>query len=69
MHGLMRGGWKRGTGLGPQRLHESAWTAPDLAATAPASYSTPGPNVPGSFHCWPMMGEARGMEEACGQAL
>src|SRR5438445_10558658 len=35
MHGLMSGGWKRGTVAGPQRLQLDAWTAPDLSATAP----------------------------------
>src|SRR5438067_12649448 len=32
----MSGDWKRGTVSGPQRLQSDAWTAPDLAATAPA---------------------------------
>ncbi len=40
MPGLMRGSWKRGTVPGPQRLRRSAWTAPDLSATAPVPYST-----------------------------
>ena len=35
VHGLMSGGWKRGTVSGPQRLQPNAWTAPDLSATAP----------------------------------
>ncbi len=41
MHGSERGGWKRGTVVGPPSLQATAWTAPDLLATAPASYSTP----------------------------
>jgi hypothetical protein len=36
MPGLMSGDWKRGTVSGPQRLQPDAWTAPGLAATAPA---------------------------------
>ena len=36
MPGLMSGDWKRSTVSGPQRLQRSAWTAPDLSATAPA---------------------------------
>jgi hypothetical protein len=35
VHGLMSGGWRRGTVSGPQRLQPDAWTAPDLSATAP----------------------------------
>jgi hypothetical protein len=42
MPGLMSGDWKRGTVSGPQRLQPDAWTAPDLAATAPAPDSTTG---------------------------
>src|SRR3981081_1624370 len=41
MHGLMSGGWRRGTGSGPQRLQLDAWTAPDLSATAPVLDSAP----------------------------
>jgi hypothetical protein len=41
MHGLMSGGWKRGTVSGPQRLQLDAWTAPDLSATAPVLDSAP----------------------------
>src|SRR5687768_4091618 len=41
MPGLMSGDWKRSTVSGPQRLQLDAWTAPDLAATAPAPDSTP----------------------------
>src|ERR1700680_4760133 len=41
MHGLMSGGWRRGTVSGPQRLQLDAWTAPDLSATAPALDSAP----------------------------
>src|SRR2546426_7460593 len=40
MPGLMSGDWKRSTVSGPQRLQRSAWTAPDLSATAPALDST-----------------------------
>src|SRR3981081_3328110 len=41
MHGLMSGGWRRGTGSGPQRLQLDAWTAPDLSPTAPVLDSAP----------------------------
>jgi DDE domain len=41
MHGLMSGGWRRGTVSGPQRLQSDAWTAPDRTATAPVLDSTP----------------------------
>jgi putative transposase len=41
MHGLMSGGWRRGTVSGPQRLQLDAWTAPDLSATAPVLDSAP----------------------------
>jgi hypothetical protein len=40
MHGLMSGGWRRGTVSGPQRLQLDAWTAPDRTATAPVLDST-----------------------------
>src|SRR5262245_62074746 len=45
MHGLMRGGWKRGRVLGPPSLQRTAWTAPDQSTTAPVSYSTFGLGV------------------------
>ena len=41
MHGLMSGGWRRGTVSGPQCLQPDAWTAPDQTATAPVLDSTP----------------------------
>jgi hypothetical protein len=41
MHGLMSGGWRRGTVSGPRRLQPDAWTAPDLSATAPVLDSAP----------------------------
>src|SRR6266700_6724610 len=45
MPGLMSGDWKRSTVSGPQRLQLTAWTAPDLSATAPALDSTPLPLI------------------------
>src|SRR5438067_474293 len=40
MLGLTRGGWKRSRSRDRRACKDSAWTAPDHTATAPASYST-----------------------------